>query len=86
MAASVGIFLSYDSEADILELVTSPDQPYVSHEVRHGFLVHHEPKSGAIVRFAIHHFLQDFSARPLNLPLKVSFAPAEGAERDLALR
>ena len=81
MASGVGIYLSYDPESDILELVKNPDQPYVSREIRRGLFVHVEPKSRAIVGFAVHHFSRGFGSDPLNLPLRATFEPAEEIER-----
>ena len=77
--AGVGMLVSYDSEADIFELVEDPSKEYVSREIEHGFFLHLDPKTGRIVGFALHHFSQRYTDRPKSIPLIPNFKLKETA-------
>lgn len=84
---NVRVQVFYDREADILEVMLAgrdPSRPYVSREIAHGMFAHVEPKTDKVIGFALHHFSQDFSKKPLSVPLSVSFQALKRTEHDLA--
>lgn len=83
---AVRVQVFYDREADILEVMLAgrdPSRPYVSRETTHGVFAHVDPKTKKVIGFALHHFSQDFSKKPLSVPLPVSFQSLRMVERDL---
>lgn len=77
--AGVGMHVSYDSEADILEVVEDLEREYISREIDHGFFLHRDAKTKRIVGFAIHHFSERYADGPKPVPLIPNFQLKETA-------